>query len=382
MWRDLISRLTADPAGQAQKTGALREALANLREAYTELETAGQPAGLGRSVASVNHDMKNHLMAVSGYASLLLASKDLSEHDRGMAGSIAQAAAKLQDLSAGVSEMSRAGLAQGGGEINLAQCLGSCIDSNFRDLSHIFSLRTIKPQDTVVVSGDLERLERAFACALRNSLEAGAQNVGIRLYNCNYMTLTVIEDDGAGCDALSLPKLSETFFTTKESDKNFGFGLGLSRIRSIIEAHNGSVGIYSKNLLGGEKRGLSVQITIPASKKLAYKPITSEIMVVTEGMGGILPDVTKTLKKLKIIPHIAETAQKVNFASRSASLTLTVFATAPQAAELKIKAGENTGINILTIEAGEGGALFVDGHERNLFTEEYAAHCLCEGQQS
>jgi signal transduction histidine kinase len=369
----LVLRLRA----RENTIAALREAIVRLRVAYTEIEAAKPMAELGRSIASVNHEIKNHLMVMSGYTSLLIASKDLNERERGMADSVAQATAKLQELSAGISDMSRSALTHDNKEIDLAQGLKSCIDSGFRDQSHVFSLTAAESHDSVVVNGNSEKLETAAACVLRNAIEAGARNVNLRLYVCNYMALTVVDDDGAGCDAERLSKLSETFFTTKENHEISGLGLPLTR--SIIEAHNGSVSIYSKNLLGGENRGLSAQIVIPASKKTKYKATASEIMIVKEGMDDTILGVMKVLGNLKVIPHVVENATKVNFTSRSTSLALTVFAAAATAGKLREQAAGNAAIMIVAVEAGAYGTLFADGEgKRDLFTEEYIVRRMCD----
>jgi signal transduction histidine kinase len=66
-----------------------------------------------------------------------------------------------------------------------------------------------------------------------------------------------VEDSGPGIDAEHLPRLFDSFFTTKES----GMGLGLPIARSIIEAHNGAIRADSGSALGGAR----LVIELPAS---------------------------------------------------------------------------------------------------------------------
>jgi nitrogen-specific signal transduction histidine kinase len=356
-----------------------RLALTKLREAYKDLETTKPLREIGQSVAFINHELKNYMMVISGYTSLLQRSKNLNDKDREMINSIAEVAVKLQNLSLSIIEMSRARAMHEDREFNLMETLSSCTNSSFQEKPSGFSLRCDVPQNIVMVNGSPEKLARAFQNAFDNSLEAGAQSVDVRLSVYNYMALVVIEDDGAGCDAAHFKDISTTFFTTKPAAD--GIGLGLCVMRSIVEAHSGNVSVYSKNLLGGDARGLSVQIVIPASKKMLYAPAKSEAMLVTDGFddtSGIL----KILKNLKIIPHIAETLKGVDFDSRSAALDLVVLAAPRQAAELRTKAGDNTSVKVLAIETGEDGALFVcdgkDGNCRDLFTEDYIVRSLCD----
>ena len=53
------------------------------------------------------------------------------------------------------------------------------------------------------------------------------------------IVVVAIEDSGTGIDADKVDRLFDTFFTTKPN----GMGMGLSICRSIIEAHNGRLGV-------------------------------------------------------------------------------------------------------------------------------------------
>ena len=367
---NIINRMTAAVAAQ-------NAALANLREAYRDLETTKPLREIGQSAAFINHEIKNYMMVISGYATLLLRSKTLDEKDRGMVDNIAQTAAKLQDFNMSVLELSKSTASREDSEFNLAEKLTSCVDVNFHKQASRFSVECSAPQNTVLVNGSAAKIERALINAFRNSLEAGARGVCVRLYVYNYMALTVIEDDGAGCDAAHLPDFFTTFFTTKEGSG--GTGLGLCVIRSIAEAHGGNVSIYSKNLLGGGEHGLSMQIVIPASKKTPCDAAASEVMLVKEGLGGALAGVSAILKNLKIIPRVAERLKDVDAAPKSRALSLIILAAAPIAAEIKKDAPREPAVRVLSITEGDGGAILVSdaGGERiGLFTEEYVVRCL------
>jgi signal transduction histidine kinase len=63
-----------------------------------------------------------------------------------------------------------------------------------------------------------------------------------------------VRDTGHGLRSESLPRLFESFYTTKPD----GMGMGLSICRSIIEAHGGRLWTT-----GCEPRGALFQFTIP-----------------------------------------------------------------------------------------------------------------------
>lgn len=353
----------------------LNELLANLREAYRDLEATKPLRELGQSTAFINHEIKNYMMVISGYAVLLQRSKSLEAKERAMADNIAQTVAKLQNFSMGVFEQSKSKIAHEDIEFELVEKIKSCIDTNFSEHSPRFTVDCTVSDGAILVNGSPGKIERVFANAFRNSFEAGAKSIRVRLSVHNYMALIAIEDDGNGCDPALLQNLSTTFFTTKPS----GIGLGLCVMRSTVEAHGGNISIYSKNLLDG-KHGLSLQIVIPASKKMSYSVAKSEVVLVREGFGDTA-GMLEMLKNLKIFPRTVETAAGVETAPKSAALGVTVLASANIAAALwdRPKAEGGEGVRILSLEKGAGGVMLVRDAEGgvDLFTEDYIVRYLC-----
>jgi len=70
-------------------------------------------------------------------------------------------------------------------------------------------------------------------------LEAGAPSSGA----ADAVRLTV-RDDGPGMDASTVARCTEAFFTTKAKD--FGSGLGLFLVRTVVERHGGKLLVESK----------------------------------------------------------------------------------------------------------------------------------------
>jgi signal transduction histidine kinase len=88
--------------------------------------------------------------------------------------------------------------------------------------------------------------------------EVEHRNIAIRTQKTDAGTVCcIVEDSGPGIDAEHLPRLFDSFFTTKET----GMGLGLPIAQSIIEAHNGHILADNKSTLGGAR----LIIELPAS---------------------------------------------------------------------------------------------------------------------
>jgi signal transduction histidine kinase len=112
-----------------------------------------------------------------------------------------------------------------------------------------------------LVNGDRTQLRQMLLNLALNSLEAlGSGLSGDRLLrirtaaNGSAIDLTV-SDTGPGLDEGQLPHMFESFFTTKPE----GLGLGLSIVRSIVEAHGGRVA--AENNIG---RGTTFRVHLPA----------------------------------------------------------------------------------------------------------------------
>jgi signal transduction histidine kinase len=353
-------------------------ALEELRDAYRGLEAVGPLRELGQSTMFINHEIKNYMMVISGYAMLLQRSRTISEKDRAMVDNIAQSATKLQEFNVSVLEQAKSKITHENIEVDLVQKIKACVDTNFGAAAAKFSISCGVPADgagggAVLVNGSPDKLERAFANAFRNSLEAGAEKISAKVYIYNHTTLIVIEDDGAGCDAADFPNIFTTFFSTKRD-----MGLGLCTIRSTVETHGGNISIYSKNLSGRDERGLSMQIAIPASRKNPHAAEKSELLLLKDGLEGT-DDIQRVLKNMKIIPHMAEWLKDVESAPRSSSIGLTILAAPKHTDALIASPGSNPGTRVLTVEKTNAGALIVKapgGNSADLFTEEYIINHL------
>jgi signal transduction histidine kinase len=72
----------------------------------------------------------------------------------------------------------------------------------------------------------------------------------------------IVEDSGPGIDAEHLPRLFDSFFTTKET----GMGLGLTIARSIVEAHNGIIRADNKSAFGGARLIIELPVSLSVNQ--------------------------------------------------------------------------------------------------------------------
>jgi signal transduction histidine kinase len=122
--------------------------------------------------------------------------------------------------------------------------------------------------DLPEVLGDRTQLQQVIVNLATNAAQAMAQSQAARRKILVRTTLSdpatvscTIEDSGPGVDPTHLPRLFDSFFTTKET----GMGMGLPISRSIVEAHGGHIRADNDSALGGAR----FTFTLPTSDATA-----------------------------------------------------------------------------------------------------------------
>lgn len=146
--------------------------------------------------------------------------------------------------------------------------LDEVIEETLLFLRHEIEMRSVSVARDLTpglppLMADRTQLQQVIANLAVNAMQAMAQAgsarkaVTIRTAAAGPGALTCcVEDSGPGIPEQHLPRLFESFFTTKEA----GMGMGLPICRSIIEAHGGA--ISARNTAEG---GASFCFTLPAA---------------------------------------------------------------------------------------------------------------------
>ena len=89
---------------------------------------------------------------------------------------------------------------------------------------------------------------RVFNNLISNSISYGKENGYIRvyLYKDENNIITNIEDNGFGISKENLEKIWIRFFQVDPSRTTENSGLGLSMVKSILEAHKGHISVESE----------------------------------------------------------------------------------------------------------------------------------------
>jgi signal transduction histidine kinase len=105
------------------------------------------------------------------------------------------------------------------------------------------------------IEGDPTQIQQVLINLVRNAFDAmrgtppSRRKVEIATnYNGDGTISVAVRDYGSGFSEPTRERLFEQFFTTKEE----GLGMGLAIVRSIVQAHGGSIG--AENAAGGGAR--------------------------------------------------------------------------------------------------------------------------------
>lgn len=270
--RDITERKPAEE-GLRQTNERLEGALAELQTKTQELASmtqqlwqASKLTTMGELAASVAHELNNPLATISLHAEVLVGQLAADDPNRRAVEVIEQEVERMATLVSNLLLFSRRSHQQIS-TINIGEELQNSLEFiNYHLRSRRINVATDFANELPSVQGDRQQLRQVFLNLLTNASDAmpegGKLTVRARkhsLENGSAAVMIEFSDSGIGIQPEDLPKLWESFFTTKPEGK--GTGLGLPICRRTVEEHRGTIDIES---LPG--KGTTVRIVLPATE--------------------------------------------------------------------------------------------------------------------
>ncbi|WP_338240500.1 PAS domain-containing sensor histidine kinase [Aurantiacibacter hainanensis] len=219
-----------------------------LRSVREELSHASRISMLGEMSASIAHEVNQPLAAIAALADASLRWLDRPQPDieevRALAVDIASDARRASGIISRIRLLAVKQTAPRG-LVDLVEMTRESLLLLRRDFeTREIELKKDLGEGPASVSGDRIQLQQVIVNLLVNAMQAMDQvaedsrtiSVTITPDGADYCEL-VIADSGPGIAAENLPRLFDSFFTTKGT----GMGLGLSVCKSIVEAHDGTI---------------------------------------------------------------------------------------------------------------------------------------------
>jgi len=201
-----------------------------------------EQASLGRAAATITHEMRNPLNAISmGLQRLEMESQALDDDHRQLITSMREAVERSNGVITRLQQYVHA-FEPGHQEIFLAPLLDSLgvlyrSQCNKNNISLDFQLDA-----GATVKGDANYLGQAFENLLKNAVEAQPHggDIKVRLSKKEKYTIIRIENPCPTLTSEQSQRVLDPYFTTK----TYGTGLGLAISKKIIEAHAGQLEIH------------------------------------------------------------------------------------------------------------------------------------------
>ncbi|MFN8509690.1 MAG: HAMP domain-containing sensor histidine kinase [Deinococcaceae bacterium] len=223
-----------------------------------------------RFTSDASHELRTPITAIGGHAGYLLRRTQPTEQQRESLTIIKNESERLSQLVSSLLELARAD----GGAVPLS--FAPIIATLFlEDIA--MEMRPIAEGATLSVAGqDLEfradpnRLRQVLINLVANALKAGSTHVSLQAQENGPLVHLTISDNGPGIAPQHLDRLFDRFYRVEESRSRDvgGSGLGLSIVKSIVEAHKGTIWFESE--LG---RGTQVHLELPQSEFYVSAPI-------------------------------------------------------------------------------------------------------------
>jgi C4-dicarboxylate-specific signal transduction histidine kinase len=246
--------------GAAQDTTPRRLSEESLARAQSELARVTRIIGLGVLTASIAHEVKQPISAIFANAesSLRFLSQTNPDLEKVLvlAKRVVTDARRACDIVDGIHEMASQRAPE-----HKPMSLADVINESLKLLRHELLSKGVAvsvdlTQDLPQVVGDHIQLQQVIVNLVVNAVQAMAQSpvtgrrVCLRAQLSDLRTVCCfVEDSGPGIDPEHLPRLFDSFFTTKDT----GMGMGLPICRSIIEAHGGQIRADNESTLGGAR---------------------------------------------------------------------------------------------------------------------------------
>ncbi len=247
--------------------GGARRRSAALRALNERLAEADRAKDL--FIATVSHELRNPLNAISGWAQLSVRG-GLSEARREEAVRViarnADALAHLVDDLLDVSRIVSGKLALEVESVDVAQIVESVIAGQaLAAEAKQLRLKTVLDTGPVVVLGDAARIRQVVLNLLSNAIKftpkQGSVNVSLERRGSDIEI--GVRDSGVGIDGEALPHVFQPFWQADHAParKAQGLGLGLAIAKRLVELHGGAIAVQSE----GPGKGTTFIVRLPVA---------------------------------------------------------------------------------------------------------------------
>lgn len=188
----------------------------------------------------VSHEFKTPLTGIRGAAELLLEHADDMDNGRRerFLTNIIDDTVRLKQLVTRLLELARADNISPSGETTHVETVLEALSQRYGKKLHMHGDGDIR----VLIPAD--HLQTILVNLLDNAYQHEATRVDIRLALLEEKVEITVTDNGKGVSPANREKIFTPFFTTRREEGGTGLGLGI--VRSLLEAHGGSISLMEQ----------------------------------------------------------------------------------------------------------------------------------------
>lgn len=218
-------------------------------------------------LATLSHELRTPLNAILGWTAMLKAGQLNAERQTHALATIernaraqAQLIEDLLDLTRVITGKLRLEL----GPMDLAETVDGAVDVvRPGATAKRLQLDVVVEQRPLLMLGDADRLQQTIWNLLTNAVKFTPEGgrVHLRVRTDETAATIVVRDTGKGIERAFLPRVFDRFRQEDSTTTRAhgGLGLGLAIVRSIVEAHGGTVAVASP----GAGHGATFTVTLP-----------------------------------------------------------------------------------------------------------------------
>jgi heavy metal sensor kinase len=217
----------------------------SLNNSFDHLESAIQ--NQKRFSADASHELRTPIAVVMAQTQAALKRDRSTEEYKAVLEACMRASQRMKSMADSLLQLTRIDAKENALDLN-KHVLNDIVSNAAADAAHISHMHYVNymgPDMTIIANIDSERIDQVLTNLLSNAVKHNSSGCSIQvtLKKEGDSAHIEISDDGQGIDADALPHIFERFFRVDKarSRQQGGSGLGLSIVKSIVEAHGGTI---------------------------------------------------------------------------------------------------------------------------------------------